>query len=378
VAGLTLDALSKAYGDAAPVLREVSLAIADGEFCVFIGPSGCGKSTLLRMIAGLEDITGGELRIGGTRVNERAPSQRDVAMVFQSYALYPHMTVADNIAFGLGLAGVAKTEISRRVAHIAQMLQIEPLLARKPAALSGGQRQRVAIGRALVREPGVFLFDEPLSNLDAALRTQTRVEIARLHRQYGRAAAIYVTHDQVEAMTLADKIVLLRSGPDVRLGSVAQVGSPLELYETPANLFAAGFIGSPKMNFLPVTLVSADAAGAELQTTEGLRLRAALDADRIERGAPLTLGIRSEHLKLAAPGADGALPASVQWVERLGDVSYAYLEVANAPQPVVVRTEGNAAVRDGEAVALVVPPSACHGFDAEGLALRRLPGEVGG
>ena len=219
-----------------------------------MGPSGCGKSTLLRMLAGLEDISGGELRIGGERVNERAPAQRNVAMVFQNYALYPHMTVAQNVGFGLGLAGVDKAEARQRIAQIGQMLQITALLDRKPASLSGGQRQRVAIARALVREPGVFLFDEPLSNLDAALRAQTRIEIARLHRQYAQRGPRSTSgHDQVEAMTLADKIVLLRSGNDVLVhGSVAQVGTPLALYREPANLFAATFLGSPKMNLLAV------------------------------------------------------------------------------------------------------------------------------
>eukprot|EP01030_Chromulinospumella_sphaerica_P034807 gene34807-biopygen24518 len=252
MAGLSLRGISKSFDDGlSTVVKDVSLDIADNEFCVFVGPSGCGKSTLLRMIAGLEDVTEGELMIGGRRVNELAPSERNVAMVFQNYALYPHMDVATNIGFGMRLAGYRKEEIQSRVRNIAKVLQIEHLLERLPKALSGGQRQRVAIGRALVRDPGVFLFDEPLSNLDAALRTQMRVEIARMHREYGKASSIYVTHDQVEAMTLADKIVLLHSGEAIaKFGSVAQVGSPMELYLRPKNLFVAGFIGSPKMNFL--------------------------------------------------------------------------------------------------------------------------------
>jgi len=374
MAGLSLQALAKHYGEpGALVLRDVSLDIADGEFCVFVGPSGCGKSTLLRMIAGLEDISSGELRIDGRRVNELAPAQRNVAMVFQNYALYPHMTVAQNIGFGLGLAGVGKAAAQQRVAHIAQLLQIEPLLARKPAALSGGQRQRVAIGRALVREPGVFLFDEPLSNLDAALRAQTRVEIAKLHREYARAASVYVTHDQVEAMTLADKIVLLRSGPEVQtLGSVAQVGTPLALYREPANLFVASFIGSPTMNLLPATVTAADAQGLSLRSADGHTLHAALAGEGITPGQALTLGLRSEDLRLQADAGPGSLPCGVQWVERLGDMTYAYLQQRGCSTPLVVRLDGRSSAAVGDAVHLQVPPAACHGFDATGTALRRL------
>jgi len=372
MAGLTLQSLAKKYGQVV-VVREVSLEIADGEFCVFVGPSGCGKSTLLRMIAGLEDISGGELRIAGERVNERAPSQRNVAMVFQNYALYPHMTVAENIGFGLGLAGVDKKAARQRVDQIAQLLQIGPLLERKPASLSGGQRQRVAIGRALVREPGVFLFDEPLSNLDAALRAQTRVEIARLHRQYARAASVYVTHDQVEAMTLADKIVLLRSGADVLVhGSVAQVGTPLALYREPANLFAATFLGSPKMNLLEVSVDAIDAQGLTLRSPDGHALRAALDGASVQVGETLTLGARSEDLTLRGESGPGTLPCQVQWVERLGDMTYAYLGRAAGDATLVVRLDGRSAANVGDGVHLFWPPAACHAFDASGQALRRL------
>ena len=372
MAGLTLRALSKAYGNVA-VVREVSLDIADGEFCVFVGPSGCGKSTLLRMIAGLEDITGGELRIGGERVNEKAPSQRNVAMVFQNYALYPHMTVAENVGFGLGLAGVDKAVAKQRIAQIGQMLQITALLDRKPSSLSGGQRQRVAIARALVREPGVFLFDEPLSNLDAALRAQTRVEIAKLHRQYARAASVYVTHDQVEAMTLADKIVLLRSGNDVLVhGSVAQVGTPLSLYREPANLFAATFLGSPKMNLLQATVSAIAGDGLTLVTADGHTLHAAVDGASVQVGETLTLGARSEELRLqSAPGAD-TLPCQVQWVERLGDMTYAYLGRAGGDATLVARLDGRSGANVGDAVHLHWVPAACHAFDASGQALRRL------
>ncbi|MBN8488589.1 MAG: ATP-binding cassette domain-containing protein, partial [Burkholderiales bacterium] len=248
MAGIQLDSICKTYANGAPVIHRVDLDIREGEFCVFIGPSGCGKSTLLRMIAGLEDISDGELRIGGTRMNEVPPARRGVAMVFQSYALFPHLTVEQNLAFGMQLAGLDKELIRRKVDEAARILQLTHLLARKPKALSGGQRQRVAIGRAIVREPGVFLFDEPLSNLDAALRVQTRFEIAKIHRDFGRASTVYVTHDQVEAMTLADRILLLNAGEAVaREGSVAQCGTPLELYHRPRNRFVAGFIGSPRM-----------------------------------------------------------------------------------------------------------------------------------
>jgi multiple sugar transport system ATP-binding protein len=372
MAGLTLQSLDKHFGPVA-VVRDVSLEIADGEFCVFVGPSGCGKSTLLRMIAGLEDISAGELRIAGERVNERAPSQRNVAMVFQNYALYPHMTVAENIGFGLGLAGVDKASARQRVDQIAQLLQIGPLLERKPASLSGGQRQRVAIGRALVREPGVFLFDEPLSNLDAALRAQTRVEIARLHRQYARAASVYVTHDQVEAMTLADKIVLLRSGADVLThGSVAQVGTPLALYREPANLFAATFLGSPKMNLLQVRVEAIADQGLALRSADGHALHAALDGTGVRVGDTLTLGARSEELQLRGDAAPGALPCQVQWVERLGDMTYAYLGRSAGDATIVVRLDGRSGASVGDAVHVFWPPAACHAFDADGNALRRL------
>src|ERR687893_486805 len=255
MAQITLDNITKRYPDGYEAVRDMSLEIEDGEFVILVGPSGCGKSTALRMIAGLEDITDGELRIGEEVVNDRAPRDRDIAMVFQSYALYPHMTVRDNMGFALRLAGVPRAERYQKVQAAAQVLQLESFLDRKPKALSGGQRQRVAIGRAIVREPKVFLFDEPLSNLDAALRVQMRIELARLHESL-KATMIYVTHDQVEAMTLADQIVVLQGG------IVEQAGTPLELYHHPNNLFVAGFIGSPKMNFLPTKVSAVDGAGA--------------------------------------------------------------------------------------------------------------------
>ncbi|WP_077037666.1 ABC transporter ATP-binding protein [Pelomonas sp. KK5] len=370
MAGVQLSNIHKSYEGGAEVIRDVSLDIADGEFCVFVGPSGCGKSTLLRMVAGLEDISSGEMRIGGARVNELAPSERNVAMVFQNYALYPHLDVAENMAFGLRLTGMKTPEIKTRVANIAKTLEIEHLLERKPKALSGGQRQRVAIGRALVRDPGVFLFDEPLSNLDAALRTQMRVEIARLHRSYGKASTIYVTHDQVEAMTLADKIVLLHTGADVaKHGSIAQVGSPMELYANPRNLFVAGFIGSPKMNLLPATVTQVSEASVTLQLRDGASITAAVRPGPVTVGEAVTLGIRSEHLMLAH-GGDNTIACKVQWVEQLGDTTFAYLDTADG-QKLTLRLPGETPLAEGEALSLRVPPQRAHVFDAQGQALKK-------
>ena len=373
MASITLDHLHKRYTAGVDAVRDVSLEIADGEFCVFVGPSGCGKSTLLRMIAGLEDITEGTLSIGGRRVNHLAPSERNVAMVFQNYALYPHLDVAQNIGFGLRLSGMSKRDIKVRVGQIATVLEIEHLLERKPRALSGGQRQRVAIGRALVRDPGVFLFDEPLSNLDAALRAQTRVEIARMHRDYGRASTVYVTHDQVEAMTLGDKIVLLHSGADMaRHGSVAQVGAPMELYRHPRSLFVARFIGSPQMNFLSARVASRDAAGAVLRLPDNTLVKAAVRADTLSDGAPVTLGVRSEHITLCADAAGhNVLAGHVQWVEKLGDTTFAYVGSPTQTQPLVVRLPGEAPVGVGDGVGLRLAPEQLHVFDAEGNAVPR-------
>jgi len=371
MASIELSSVFKAYGDHDPVIRDVDLHIAQGEFCVFVGPSGCGKSTLLRMIAGLEDITGGELRIGGQRMNEVAPAQRGVAMVFQTYALFPHMTVYENMAFGLGLARVDKAVIREKVTAAAKVLQLEHLLERKPKALSGGQRQRVAIGRAIVREPGVFLFDEPLSNLDAALRVQTRFEIAKLHRDFGRASTVYVTHDQVEAMTLADRILLLNSGEAVaRDGSVAQCGSPLELYHRPRNLFVAGFIGSPKMNFLRGRLVAAGPAQATVRLESGGEVvTAAVDATRLVAGQPVTLGVRPEHVVLGAGLQHIIRP--LQWQERLGESTFLYLDGAGEPEGFVAKAPGHAHAAAGHRLAVSLPAEALHLFDEQGLALPR-------
>jgi multiple sugar transport system ATP-binding protein len=370
VADITLRSIHKSYG-AVPVIRNVNLQVADGEFCVFVGPSGCGKSTLLRMIAGLEDISSGDLLIGGQRVNDTPPARRGVAMVFQSYALFPHLTVRENLSFGLTLAKLPKADIERKVGDAARVLQLEALLERKPKQLSGGQRQRVAIGRAIVREPGVFLFDEPLSNLDAALRVQTRFEIAKLHHDYGRASMVYVTHDQVEAMTLADRILLLNAGDAVqREGSVAQCGSPLDLYHRPRTLFVAGFIGSPKMNFLPATLLRADADRALVKLPSGETLEAAVDARRLAPGATVTLGLRPEHAALG--NATQHLVRPVLWQERLGESTSLYLDSGKAGSPWIVKAAGSAHAAPGHRIAFCAPPDALHLFDAEGLALERL------
>jgi len=320
MASVTLRGIQKRYGDNL-VIKGVDLDIEDGQFVVFVGPSGCGKSTLLRMIAGLEDISAGRLELNGQPCNDVDPARRGIAMVFQSYALYPHMTVAENMGFALKLAKVPKAEIAERVERAAAALQIGHLLERKPKALSGGQRQRVAIGRAIVRKPEVFLFDEPLSNLDAALRAQTRVELAHLHRELG-STMIYVTHDQVEAMTLGQKIVVFNGG------RIEQVGTPLELYEQPANLFVAGFLGSPRMNFLPAVLAGEEGATAAVRLSDGSVAEVAADVARARAGAPLTLGVRPEHLRiLPEPSAAGGIGATVALVEYLGDVTLVHVQV---------------------------------------------------
>ena len=369
MADIELKSIAKSYG-AVNVIRDVDLHVRDGEFCVFVGPSGCGKSTLLRMVAGLEDISSGDLFIGGQRVNDTPPARRGVAMVFQSYALFPHLTVRENLSFGLKLAKKPADEIARKVAGAAQVLQLDALLDRKPKQLSGGQRQRVAIGRAIVREPGVFLFDEPLSNLDAALRVQTRFEIAKLHHDYGRASMVYVTHDQVEAMTLADRILLLNAGEAVqREGSVAQCGSPLELYHRPRTQFVAGFIGSPKMNFLPGTLLQAGPDEALVQLLGGDRLRAAVDARRLSAGAPVTLGLRPEHAELGT--AVQHLVRPVLWQERLGESTSLYLDSGTPGASWVVKAPGHAFAAPGHRIAFGLPATALHLFDERGLALPR-------
>jgi len=364
VAHVQLVKVQKSFGDI-QILRDIDLEIRDGEFMVFVGPSGSGKSTLLRSIAGLEDITGGELSIGGKVVNDVPPAERGIAMVFQSYALYPHMSLYDNMAFGLKIAKVGKDEIHRLVHQAAKILNIEHLLDRKPKALSGGQRQRVAIGRAIVRKPEVFLFDEPLSNLDAALRVRMRYEFAKLHEDL-KTTMIYVTHDQVEAMTLADRIVVLAAG------RIEQVGSPLELYEHPDNLFVAGFIGSPKMNFLAATVVSASAGDAVVQLESGVQIRCAVDAARAKSGDKVTLGVRPEHFETAAAGqADNAIATTVTFVESLGSTTHAYCEYPGAAETLVCELDGATRLRNGAPLTLAIPVTRTYLFDADGKAFRR-------
>ena len=382
MAAITLKGVTKAYGEHAPVLRGIDLDIAENEFCVFLGPSGCGKSTLLRIIAGLEDATSGEVHIGGRIVNAVPPAKRGVAMVFQSYALFPHMSVEQNMGFGLKLAGLPADEIAQRVEKAAKVLQLDTLLHRKPAALSGGQRQRVAIGRAMVREPGVFLFDEPLSNLDAMLRGQTRVEIARLHRQFAQASTVYVTHDQIEAMTLGDKIVLLRAGADAeRHGSIAQVGSPLDLYHRPASRFVAEFIGSPKMNFMSGTVESISAHGVSVKwTSSDDRIVVPFSGAHLVVGQPVSIGIRPEHFEGAATAhASSPFPAredmhvlhrEVALVEHLGEHSYLHLNEPGGTT-LVAKQPGDVAHASGARVQLAFSSRSCHLFTADGSAVPR-------
>ena len=365
MAEVALRGVRKSFG-AVDVIKGIDLDIAHGEFCVFVGPSGCGKSTLLRLIAGLEDITAGTLGIGGRDVTRVPPANRGIAMVFQSYALYPHMTVGENISFGLRMTNTPKPVVAARVAEAARLLQLDSYLDRKPSQLSGGQRQRVAIGRAIVREPEVFLFDEPLSNLDAALRSQTRVELLNLHRTLG-ATMIYVTHDQVEAMTMADKIVVLQAG------QVEQVGSPLELYERPRNLFVAGFIGSPRMNAIPARVATVVGGAARLELPGGAVSHVPLNGARLAPG-PVTLGVRPEHVSVDGAGPpDGGLAGTVTLAEHLGAETILHVEVAQGPV-LVARADGRAPQRIGQPVTLTLDPRFCHLFDPAGPALLNAPG----
>ncbi len=357
MAGLELRNLRKSFGSV-DVIKGVDLTIRDGEFCVFVGPSGCGKSTLLRMIAGLEEITSGDLMIGGRRCNDLEPRDRGIAMVFQSYALYPHLTVAENMGFGLSLQKRPKAEIAERVAEAARILKLEALLDRKPAQLSGGQRQRVAIGRAITRKPAVFLFDEPLSNLDAALRMDMRMEIARLHRELG-ATMIYVTHDQVEAMTLADKIVVLDGG------RVQQAGAPMDLYKSPANRFVAGFIGSPRMNFFEVAVVGA--AGPAVTVESPALGRVTLPGSGFVPGTSAVLGLRPQALGRGA--AEGTLRGTVVLVERLGAETVVSLETPSG-EPALAALPQDISYEPGAEVAFRFDPTDAHLFAADGAVAR--------
>ncbi|AHG44123.1 sn-glycerol-3-phosphate ABC transporter ATP-binding protein [Rhizobium leguminosarum bv. trifolii CB782] len=360
--GLTLKDIRKSYGSV-DVLHGIDLDIKQGEFIVFVGPSGCGKSTLLRMIAGLEAITGGEMYIDGHLVNDVPPSKRGIAMVFQSYALYPHMTVFDNMAFGMKIAGESKQEIDRRVKAAAESLQLTQYLGRLPKALSGGQRQRVAIGRAICRDPKVFLFDEPLSNLDAALRVATRIEIARLNEQMADTTMIYVTHDQVEAMTLADRIVVLSAG------NIEQVGAPLDLYERPANLFVAKFIGSPAMNIIPAT-VAATGNQTTVTLTGGMSVTLDVPTGASEAGKQASFGVRPEDLRIA-DGADYLFEGEVSIVEALGEVTLLYIEGLVPGEPIVVKLPGIYDVKKGQRMRFAADRQKLHLFDATGHTYRK-------
>jgi multiple sugar transport system ATP-binding protein len=358
MAELKLTAARKSFGNI-DVLHGIDLAVKDGEFVVFVGPSGCGKSTLLRVIAGLENVTSGEVHIDGERVTHLPASDRGLAMVFQSYALYPHMSVRKNMAFALENMGLKPKDIEARVDRAAAMLRLTDYLDRKPKALSGGQRQRVAIGRAIVRDPKIFLFDEPLSNLDAELRVATRKELAALHAELG-GTMIYVTHDQVEAMTLADRIVVLNGG------RIEQIGTPLDLYNNPTNAFVAGFIGSPRMNFLPATVMADDGT---LRLHIGEReIALPRTASQLAAGAPVTLGIRPEHIDTATDA--GMIAATVDLVEHLGGDTFIYASAPGLPQ-ITLRQDGQSHFRRGDAIAIRFAPDHLHIFDATGAALAR-------
>ena len=359
MADISINTVNKYYGEV-HVIKDISLEVKSQSFTVLVGPSGCGKSTMLRMIAGLEDINSGTISIDGDVVNDLPPKERNIAMVFQSYALYPHMTVFDNMAFGLKLEKRSKDEINDRVQEAARILQIEDYLQRKPKQLSGGQRQRVAIGRAITRKPKVFLFDEPLSNLDAALRVQMRVELAKLHDQLN-ATMIYVTHDQTEAMTLADDIVVLDEG------IVSQKGTPMELYNNPANLFVGGFIGSPKMNFISSKVLSSSNDSTEVDLFGQSKLNINKTSSNISEGDSIDLGIRPEHLLINQDG-DANWTGKVFVVEKLGSGTFLYIEKDG--DPLVVQAEGDTGIKVGDNVKVGFNASRCHLFDKSRIAFK--------
>lgn len=361
MATVELRGVSKTFGST-PVLRDIDLTVGEGEFLVLVGPSGCGKSTLLRAIAGLDEVDSGDVLIGERRVNHLPPAKRGIAMVFQSYALYPHMTLYDNMAFGLKLSGKTRAEIDAAVKSAAQLLGIEHLLDRRPKTLSGGQRQRVAIGRAIVRQPAVFLFDEPLSNLDAALRVRMRYEFARLHKRL-KTTTVYVTHDQVEAMTLADRIAIIDKG------RVEQLGTAEDLYDRPASLFVAGFIGSPKMNFLEATLESATDETATVKLRGGHTIEASINASAAKSGDRVTLGIRPEHLTLSRT-QDG-IAATVVLIEWLGNMRFTYLAADIADEPLIMQLAPHDDVQEGQSVKVLSAPQHCYLFDSSGQAFPR-------
>ena len=352
---IQLSGVRKNFG-AVNVIQGVDIAVEDGEFAVFVGPSGCGKSTLLRMIAGLESIDEGDLVLNGQRINDVPPDQRGIAMVFQSYALYPHMTVAQNIGFSLDLKKVPKAEITREVGRVSELLQLSELLGRRPAELSGGQRQRVAIGRAIIKRPRVILFDEPLSNLDAALRVQMRAELQKLHQEL-RPTIVYVTHDQVEAMTMATRIVVLNKG------KVEQWDTPIELYNNPVNSFVAGFIGSPRMNLVPGSIAS-DPSGQSFKADAGWTVRLDDRPLASAMGQPVTLGVRPEDIRPVTSAVEADLQATIAIVERLG--AETYLNVRNGDDTLLVRAQGDLALLPGATVQLAMNLNAFHLFDQTG------------
>lgn len=366
MSSVKLRKISKEYADGSKVIHAIDLEINDGEFMVFVGPSGCGKSTLLRMIAGLEQITSGELHIGDMLANDIAPAKRGLAMVFQSYALYPHMSVYENMAFSLKMAGQNKTQVEEAVQQAASILQIAHLLQRKPKDLSGGQRQRVAIGRAIVRKPQLFLFDEPLSNLDASLRVQMRIELTRLHQEL-KTTMIYVTHDQVEAMTLGQRIVVFNAG------RIEQVGAPLDLYDRPGNLFVAGFLGAPKMNLFKAEVVALTEQAVRVRLSDGSEISVAVQAQGLQIADQVTLGCRAEHMLLGDSGDENSLTLQVNFVEHLGDASVVYARLESEASTVAVKLAMESAnIKAGDTIQVILAASRCHLFDTSGKACRRL------
>ena len=368
MAQVTLRNVCKSFGNL-ETIHNVDLDIEKGDLCVFVGPSGCGKSTILRLIAGLEEITSGDLSMGGQRVNDLPPAERSISMVFQSYALYPHMDVFNNMAFGLKIAKKSTAEINEKVTWASEILGLDSYITAKPKSLSGGQRQRVAIGRAIVRNPDLFLFDEPLSNLDAALRVQTRMEIAQLHRKLG-ATMVYVTHDQVEAMTLATRMVVLRAG------RIEQVGKPMALYRRPCNKFVAGFIGSPKMNFFSATLMSIKDQLAIVQDQDGITHNVSVDATGLSLGSSVTIGIRPERFEFVEEQNENTIKGTVLMVERLGDQTLIYCETSSSSEPCIARLPAESKVEIGDTVYLKVKNYHYHLFDKdEKSCFRILPDE---
>jgi ABC-type sugar transport system ATPase subunit len=361
MAELSLRRVNKSFG-ATPVLKDIDLQVADGEFVVFVGPSGCGKSTLLRIIAGLEEMTSGSVFIGGADVSNKPPAQRGIAMVFQTYALYPHKNVYENMAYGLKLAARPKAQIRESVLRVARILELEPYLHRRPSELSGGQRQRVAIGRAIVRDPKVFLFDEPLSNLDAALRGQMRIEIADLHSRLN-ATMVYVTHDQVEAMTMADRIVVINSG------RIEQQGAPLDLYHNPANIFVASFLGAPKMNLLPGKCIECDESGVTIDAVGIGLLHVPVDGALLKAEDTVTLGIRPQSIGLRA--ARSAFDVVIKAVEPLGGQTIIYGNMLEGASPVVIALDGDQLLKPRSTSRFFFDPAECHLFGPSGASCKR-------